>query len=154
MKDLLKQTTEELLRAMDFLGEVEIDDRDESLLVVNIQSPEAAYLIGQGGETLRALQQVCRAIVNKKLAQPLRFFIDVNGYQKNRLELLRAMAKGLAQEALAQKEPRWLAPMNAYERRVIHLALAELSGIKTESEGEGGERRVVIKPVTGEQRDT
>jgi spoIIIJ-associated protein len=152
MKEKIKQIIEELLRVMDFEGEVELDEADQNFLRVNIASPEAGFLIGRSGENLKALQQVARALANKKLGEgeSVRFIIDVNDYQKSRLELLREMAKDLAREAIEQKTPKWLTPMNAAERRAVHLALADFSGIKTESEGEGEERRVMIRPTADE----
>lgn len=147
MKEQIKQIIEELFKVMDFEGKVELDDTDSDFVRVNIVSPEAGFLIGRSGENLKALQQVARALANKKLGESVRFVIDINDYQKSRLELLREMARDLAKEVAEQKISRWLAPMNAYERRAVHLELADFVGIKTESEGEGEERRVVIKPA-------
>lgn len=143
----IKQIIEELLKMMDFEGRVELDEADSNFLRVNIVSSEAGFLIGRSGENLKALQQVVRALANKKLGESVRFIIDINDYQKSRLDLLREMARDLAKEVAEQKISRWLAPMNAAERRAIHLELADFSGIKTESEGEGEERRVVIRPT-------
>jgi len=130
---------------MDFSGEVNIAS-EENVIRANIQSPEASYLIGRSGDNLKALQQVTRAIVGKQMLEPVHFIIDVNDYQKSHWELLKEIAKKMAQEARERHEPKWLAPMNAYERRIVHLTLAGEPGIKTESEGEGEERRIVIKP--------
>ncbi|TSC53328.1 MAG: spoIIIJ-associated protein [Parcubacteria group bacterium LiPW_39] len=151
MKEKIKQIIEELLKVMDFEGRAELDDTEADFVRVNIVSPEAGFLIGRSGENLKALQQISRALVNRTLGQPLRFIVDINDYQKSRLALLKEMARHLAQEVAEQKVARWLAPMNAYERRAIHLELADFSGIKTESEGEGEERRVVIKPTDNKQ---
>ena len=147
----IKKTIEEILARMDFLGEVEIDQNSPNSIQANIQSTEANWLIGRDAENLSALQQICRVILNKKLGQTLpRLILDVNYYQKNRLDSLVKMAKNLAQEVLETKESRWLPPMSSYERRTVHLALADFSGIKTESEGASGERQVVIKPAIKE----
>lgn len=143
----IKEIIERLLRLMDFSGEIAIDNRDEKFLRINIQSDEAAYLIGRSGETLKALQHISRTIVDKELGAPVQFIVDINDYQSNRLELLKEMARNSAKEVVEQREPRWLAPMNAYERRTIHLALANMAGIKTESEGLQNERRIVIRPA-------
>lgn len=142
----VKSLVEEFLRAMDFQGEVSLDSTGSDFLRINIQSPEAAFLIGRSGENLKAIQHLCRAVITRQLDQPLQFIIDVNDYQRNRLELIKEMALDAASDVVGQKEPRWLAPMNAYERRLVHMVLAETPGIKTESEGEGDERRIVIRP--------
>lgn len=144
---LIKQILEELLEKMDFSGQVSIGEETGSL-VANIQSSEAAYLIGYNGENLQALQQIARVLVSLKTAEPVKFSVDINDYQKNRMDLLVRMAQNLAREAQEKKEARFLPPMNSYERRAIHVALAEFDGIKTESEGEGEERRIIIQPLS------
>ena len=145
----IKKIVEELLMVADFESDVAIQEEGDGFLVVNIQSVDAPYLIGHAGINLGALQQIIRLIVVKKLIEAPRFMIDVNHYQKNRLEFLKQTARDLTREAIMQKTTRRLEPMNAYERRIVHMCLAEIPGIKTESEGEGEERRVVIKPVNG-----
>ncbi len=142
----IKKILQEMIDTMDLSGEVSVDATDPQLVRFSIQSEEASYLIGRGGENLKAFQEIARAIVNKRFAQRIPFIVDVNDYQETRLSLLKEMAKKLAQEVFEKGEPRWLPPMNAYERRVIHLALKDFNGVKTESEGENEERRVVIKP--------
>jgi len=142
----IKEIIQELLAVMDFSGTASLDEQQEDFLRINIESPEAGYLIGHDGENLKALQQISRALVSKRIEVPVRFVVDVNNYQKSRLDLLREIAQEMARQALEQQTPRWLSPMNSYERRVVHLALKEIDGIKTESEGEGEMRRVVIRP--------
>lgn len=143
----IKEITQQLLEAMDFEGRVFADDSDQDFLKVNIQSDDAAFLIGRGGENLMALQLILRAIVNRIFGETTRFVVDVNDYQNSRFELLKEISLGLAKEVIEKKEPRSLSPMNAYERRIVHMALAGMEGIKTESEGEGEQRRIVIKPA-------
>ena len=155
MNDLLleiKKIIEEILAKMDFSGEVKVDEEGQNFVSANIQSDEASWLIGKGAENLMALQQITRAILNKKFGEATpRFSLDVDSYQKNRLETLTRMAKNLAEEVLRTGESRWLPPMSSYERRAVHLALVDFLGVKTESEGESEERQVVIKPVIREQ---
>jgi len=146
-KEKLKELTEELLSNMDFEVEIEIDASQGEFLVVNIQSEEAGLLIGQGGENLSALQHILRIIVSKRLGQePINFIVDVNNYKGHRLALLKEMALSLARQAADDGQIKILEPMPAYERRIIHLILKDFNGVKTESQGEGQLRRVVIKP--------
>jgi len=142
----IKQIMEKLLSVMDFEAVVEIDDQQD-FLRINIQSSQAAYLIGRSGETLKALQQVGRAAINKQLGETVKIVIDVNDYQQSRLEALKNAAFSAAKEVVQNKETKRLPPMDAYERRIIHLALANWPGVKTESEGDGEQRRIVIKSV-------
>lgn len=142
----IKIFVQDLLRVMDFSGEVSISSESDNFLRVNIKSPDAAYLIGRSGENLKALQALCRAALHKVLATPPQFILDVNDYERNRFDLLKEMALSAAKEVGQSREARWLAPMNAYERRIVHMTLADKTDIRTESEGEGDERRIVIKP--------
>jgi spoIIIJ-associated protein len=143
----IKKVIEEFLDKMGLSGDVSADEQDSDFLRFNIVSPEAGFLIGSAGDNLAALQQLVRLVVGKDQVSPVRFFIDVNGYQRMKLSSLIEQAKQLAAEVAEHQDSRWLAPMNAYERRAVHLALAELSGVKTESEGEGPQRRIVIRPT-------
>ena len=148
IKEKLGQLVKDLLLKMDFEGAVEIDDSQSNLLMVKIQSEEAGLLIGQGGESLTALQHLCRLIFNKKFKDEpagVSFVMDINNYRANRLELLKEMCLYIANQVIQEKRPKILEPMPSYERRVIHLALKDFKGVKTESQGEGAERRIVIK---------
>lgn len=144
--EIVKQTTIEVLNKMNFQAQVELDDSDENNLLVNIQTDYAGFLIGQAGNNLTALQHLIRVLVHKKNKEPIQFILDINNYHKNRLDLLRRMAKDIAQEALAKRVSLVLHPMSAYERRVVHMALADQTDIETTSTGEEPERRIVIKP--------
>jgi hypothetical protein len=74
-------------------------------------------------------------------------FVDINNYRKEREELIIKLAKAAARKVITEKKEVALPPMNAYERRIIHSELAVHPDIKTESQGEGKERRVIIKPI-------
>jgi len=144
--DIIKQIITDLLEKMGFQGKVEIDAADQNNLVANIQTEEAGFLIGQAGANLQALQHLSRVLVSKKLAQPVQFIVDVNHYRQHRIELLKELANNIANQALTEQAPQALQPMSAYERRVVHLALAENPQIETESIGQEPSRKVMIKP--------
>ena len=76
------------------------------------------------------------------------FFLDINSYRKERERLIVELAKAAARKAFTEKQAVKLPAMNAYERRLIHVELAIHPDVKTESEGEGKERSVVIKPIS------
>ena len=80
-------------------------------------------------------------------AIPQKVWLDVNNYRRERERLIAELAKAAAHKAILNKEEIQLPPMNAYERRLIHLEIASHPDLKTESIGEGKERRVVIKPI-------
>ncbi|MBU2579661.1 KH domain-containing protein [Patescibacteria group bacterium] len=145
--NIIKETVEELLRKMSFEGEVDIDSFNKDDVLANIQTKQAGYLIGQSGANLDALQFLARIVVNKRNEEPIHFILDVNSYRKSRIESLRDLANNIAQKTLSDQVSVTLRPMPAYERRIIHLVLAENLDISTESVGEGAERRIVVKPA-------
>lgn len=91
------------------------------------------------------LEQVVK-LLGHRAEQPV-LFVDINNYRKERERLIVELAKAAARKATAQKEIVKLPAMNAYERRLVHVELAVHPEVKTESEGEGRERCVVIKPI-------
>ncbi len=118
--------------------------------VVAVSSPDSQRLIGPHGEHLRALNMIARRLIETKHGEDAaNFLIDVNGYQESQLEVVRQNARILAQRARLFKHDVELAPMNPYERLVVHELFAEDPDIKTESAGEGKFRHIVLKYRSG-----
>ena len=122
-----------------------------------IETPDSGFMIGREGETLRSLNQIVQKIVEKNILasgvieeKGPNIFIDINGYQKKRFENLKNIAHMMAERAKYFKSNIEVDQMPAYERRVVHMFLENVSGIKTESEGYGPNRRVVIKYVNND----
>jgi spoIIIJ-associated protein len=143
----IKKIIEELLEKMDFLGEINLAEQDDGSLSVDIQSPEAAFLIGRDGENLAALQQISRALVNKKMKEPTHFALDVNNYHSGKIETIKAITRQAVKKVQQTGYIQWLPIMNSYERRIAHMVVAENEGVKSESEGVGETRRIKIEPV-------
>jgi len=115
-----------------------------------IKTRESRLFIGKDGEALKALNYVFRKIVESKDMQgyaPLNILIDVNDYQKKRIDNLKAIAHMMSERALFFKSNIEIDPMSAFDRRIIHTFLENKKDIKTESTGVGIERRVVIKYI-------
>lgn len=115
-------------------------------IVLDIQGDDLGILIGRRGQTLAALQFLVRTIASHRLKLKVPLAIDVEGYRERRVESLRSLAQRLADQVAASKEPYMLTPMTAYERRIVHLELAEDPDVTTRSIGTGDGRRVVIEP--------
>jgi spoIIIJ-associated protein len=115
-------------------------------LQVEVIGAESGVLIGHHGQTLDALQYLCNLVATKAEPDGPRVLLDVEGYRKRRAETLTRLATRLAERVKRTGEPMVLEPMSAHERRVIHLALQDLPGVMTTSEGEEPFRRVVIQP--------
>jgi spoIIIJ-associated protein len=101
-------------------------------------------IIGRRGETLDALQYLTRLYVNRADKDGKRVALNVGDYRKRREETLKSLAKRQAQRAIKYRRSCVLEPMNPYERRIIHTAIQEISGVSSHSVGEGENRRVVI----------
>lgn len=119
------------------------------ILWCTIETPDSHFIIGRDGETLRSLNHLVQKIVEKGSVEEKGpgLFIDVNGYQKKRFENLKNIAHMMAERARYFKSNIEIDPMPSYERRIIHMFLEGDKNIKTESEGYGPSRRVVIKYI-------
>lgn len=144
---LIKKITEELLKKMTFgKATVEIKKQENSpILVVSIQVENANQLIGQSGSNLNDLQRILRLLIAKKDPEAPFFLLDINGYREKREAFLKDLSREIAEQVAKTKKSVMLQPMSSYERRIVHLELAEKSDVVTESIGEGPERRVVIR---------
>lgn len=151
----IKESTQHLLEVMtmaDFTIEVSLEtpEKEQEVLGevvnININMPEPQFLIGQSGQTLLDLQRLLRIILNKKIKKAFYVRLDINGYQKEKTEYLKNMARSLANEAALTKEKKTLPPMPAHERRIIHEELSQHLDVSTTSEGEGDKRCVAIIP--------
>ncbi len=120
---------------------------ESGMLWCMIETPDSRFMIGREGETLRSLNHLVRKIAEKTSGQEeiSNIFVDVNGYQKKRFDNLKNIAHMMAERAKYFKSNIEIDPMPANERRIIHMFLENIPDIKTESEGYGPARRVIIK---------
>jgi len=109
-------------------------------------SDELGVLIGRRGETLSAVQYLVNTIVSKGGNKPPVFGVDIEGYRRRREEMLVDLARDIAQEVRETGDVITLEPMPAHERRIVHIALREEEGVRTESVGSGEDRQVEILP--------
>lgn len=122
---------------------IEILDK-ENVFYVSIKTEDS--LIGERGETLLDIQQLLRLLIRKKMQDNLFIELDINDYKKEKESALKKIAIAIANEVVFQQKEKALPPMNAFERRIIHIALKEKSDVKTESVGKGSERRIIVSP--------
>jgi spoIIIJ-associated protein len=112
----------------------------------DIEDDDLGILIGRRGQTLACLQYIVRLIIFNQTKVWVPVTIDVEGYRQRRAEALQALASRIADQVRANGVPFTLEPMPAYERRVVHLTLADHPDVVTQSIGEGEARKVVISP--------
>ncbi len=115
-------------------------------IAFNITGEDLGILIGWHGQTLSSLQYLLRLIVAHQTKVWPSVVIDVEGYRQRRQEALRTMARHAAEQVKTKGLPFMLEPMPSYERRIVHLELADAPDVTTESTGEGEARQVVILP--------
>lgn len=113
-----------------------------------VDSYENSLLIGVKGKTLEALQILLRNLISSYTKDHVITSLDIGGYRSNRSRQLEILATKTAKEVVRTKVAVKLQPMNSYERRIIHEKLSEWRDVYTESEGEGENRAIVIKPKT------
>ncbi|MDP9211725.1 MAG: hypothetical protein M3N59_00375 [bacterium] len=137
----------ELLAKMGIDATVEQREDDPPLLeIVDVEDP--ATLIGHRGEAIRSLQHVLRVMVARAGGSPTAI-VDVDGYRSRQQGQLKETAKQKAEEVKQTGRLTVLSPMTSYERRLVHVELRDDPAVTTESIGEGGSRRVMIKKVEG-----
>ena len=114
--------------------------------VIDLAGEDSGLLIGRRGQTLQALQFLVTLIVRKKLGEDVRVVLDVENYRQRRENSLRDMAAKVATRVAQTNRSITLEPMPPADRRIIHTSLAEHPGVRTESAGEGENRKVTIIP--------
>ncbi len=127
-------------------------DGENGELILDVNGGDLAVLIGRHGRTLDALQMILTSLMSSSLKFYYPIVVDIEGYKSRRRRKLEDMARSSAARAKERGGKVTLSPMNAYERRIIHLTLRDDEGVVTHSEGEEPERRVVITAVR-EERD-
>ncbi len=118
---------------------------DEEGLLIDLQG--AQVFVGQNQRALRALAHLVAIYLKRTLGVDVSVQLDADGYRERRRAELRELAFRLAEEALREQKKIVLDPMEPYERKAIHEALSNFPRVRTYSEGQGEERRVVIEPT-------
>ncbi|MDO5106671.1 MAG: R3H domain-containing nucleic acid-binding protein [Coriobacteriaceae bacterium] len=118
-------------------------DGDDGELILDVNGGNLAVLIGRHGRTLDALQMVLSSLMSSHIHFYYPVVVDIESYKTRRKKKLRSIALSAAERARKQGRVA-LAPMNAYERRIVHLALVNDDSVTTHSEGEDPNRRVII----------
>jgi len=136
---------EGLLDIADLDGDIDMDVEGDRA-VVSVVGATLDELVGDDGEVLEALQELTRLAVHRKTGSRARLMLDVGGFRAKRRADLAELGRSVAAEVSRTGEPKKLRAMSPFERKIIHDAVA-LAGLRSESEGEEPNRRVVVFPV-------
>jgi spoIIIJ-associated protein len=121
----------------------EIEETTEGTRI-NLQGEDGGVLVRRGGEGLQALQHIVATTFRRQLGDDNRILVDCNGFRKDKDLELRQMAKFVADKAKATGVPQEMGPLNPYERRIVHLAIAEDPAATSESIGDAFMKTVII----------
>ncbi len=141
-----KAYLDDIIGALGIDAKMEIRKISENEIFYRVQSTENALLIGKDGKTLLALQTLLRNHLSTFVDEPLLITLDIGNYHENRKRQLEILATKTAKDVARSRIAVKLDPMNAFDRRIIHAKLSEWRDVETESEGEGEERAIIIRP--------
>ena len=111
---------------------------------INLEGEDGGVLIRRGGEGLQALQHLVATAFRKQLGDDNRIVIDCNGFRKDKDAELKQMARFIAEKAKSSGIPQEMGPLNPYERRIVHMAIAEDPAVTSESIGDAFMKTVII----------
>ena len=143
--DVAGDYLERLLDILDVDGDIDLDVEGDRASVA-VVGGQLKTLIGPDGATLEALQELTRLAVAQSTGVRSRLMLDIGGFRAKRRADLTSLASAAAERVAASRQPERLAPMNPFERKVVHDVIAAAAGVRSESEGEEPNRRVVVLP--------
>ena len=120
-----------------------IEDTPEGTRI-NLEGEDGGVLVRRGGEGLQALQHLVATAFRRQLGDDNRIVVDCNGFRKEKDVELKQMAHFMAEKARSSGMPQEMGPLNPYERRIVHLAIAEDPGVTSESIGDAFMKTVII----------
>jgi spoIIIJ-associated protein len=157
-EDVAEKASEFLLGVLERMGiSADIDIKDDSdRAVLEIQTGDTELVIGRRGVVLDALQHLVNKAVfkdrtdrdrdkDKERTKPL--VVDAGGFREKQVERLRQLAQKMGEKALQTKQIVELQPMSPHDRRIVHMAIAEIPGLSSRSEGEGEDRHILVVPA-------
>src|SRR6185369_8739513 len=150
-EDLAEKASEFLLGVLERMGiTADIDIKDDTdKTVLEIQTKDTELVIGRRGVVMDALQHLVNKVVYRDRTgdktKPL--VVDAGGFRDKQIERLRSLGQKMAAKALETKKIVELQPMTAHDRRIVHMAISEIAGLTTRSEGEGEDRHILIVPA-------
>jgi spoIIIJ-associated protein len=144
--DIAADYVEGLLDIADLDGDIDMDVEGDRA-IVSVVGATLDELVGDDGEVLEALQELTRLAVHRQTGVRARLMLDIGGYRARRRAELADYGRTVAEEVARTGQPKALTAMSPFERKIVHDAVAE-AGLRSESEGEEPNRRVVVFPAS------
>lgn len=143
---LTKQITEFVQNVVSAMGVALTATIEESAegTRINLEGEDGGVLIRRGGEGLQALQHVVATAFRRQLGDDNRIVVDCNGFRKDKDAEIKQMARFMAEKARSSGMPQEMGPLNPYERRIVHIAIAEDPTVSSESIGDAFMKTVII----------
>jgi spoIIIJ-associated protein len=146
-KKITKETTEDILRLLEIEGTFKVsENKEEKSIDIIIDTKDSGIVIGRHGDILESLQLILSLAITKRVGKFIRVSVEVGDYKKNRIEWLRGFAEQTKEKVLEQGREIAVPNLRAWERRIVHLFLQDDKEVVSESQGEGRDRVLVIKP--------
>lgn len=133
-----------LLEKMNIEAKIYLIEETDEFIIIDIESPDSALIIGKKGQNLEAMQTLVNVVLNKNAQNWTKVIIDTENYRSRRERNLQHIASKALNEVRRTKRPIFLEPMTPFERRIIHVALQDESDIQTESIGDGIMKKIKI----------
>jgi len=145
-EDIIKNKINEILGYIGITPELSVKQNEDNLYLVDISGNDLSFLIGYRGESLDAFQNLVNQMLFKQLNEWVQVVLDINGYKNQKQGKIEQIAKRFIDKVRFLGYEVELPPMEAYERRYVHMLLSQYDDVESESRGEGRDRRVVIRP--------
>ena len=138
----------DLLEKMNIEAKIYLIEENDEKVVIEIESPDTALIIGKQGQTLESIQTLANVVMNRSSKKWTKILIDIEDYRRRRERNLNYIANKVASQVKRTKRSVLLEPMNPFERRIIHLALQEDESINTESIGDGVYKKIKVSYIS------
>jgi spoIIIJ-associated protein len=143
LNERIAEFVQNVVNAMGLALTVKVEETPEATRL-DLEGEDSGVLIRRGGEGLQALQHIVATAFRKQLGDDNRIVIDSMGFRRDKDAELRQMAKFIADKARSTGAPQEMGPLNPYERRIVHMAVAEQDDVTSESIGDAHMKTVII----------
>jgi spoIIIJ-associated protein len=141
----VEEAVEKLFSLLEIEGSFEVEQK-ENCVEISMETKDTGMVIGFHGEVLESLQLILSLMISQKIGHFQRVSIEVDGYKKNRTDYLEKLAETTKEKALSENKEQILYSLRPWERRIVHMFLQSDEQVTSESEGEGKERVLVVRP--------